>query len=173
MPILKPSSLETFHSAYAEGDATICNVTLNIGGESLQSPDHAIRRTDSGTLAAYLFQEIDAGNIILGNKPVLPAAETKPQKITLIKNQANKRILALYDIPKQSNMNAEATKLTNNLVLNGSYTPEEQARADELDLAWTEILAIRTRSNDLEAGLDVLTDEQIMNFDPGDDIHWA
>lgn len=93
-------------------------------------------------------------------------------KTTKIKAEASRRILSLYDEAKQANMNAEATKLTNNLVLNGSYSAEEQLRADELALAWAEITDIRTRSNTLEGNLAGMTDQDVLDFNPNDSNHW-
>ena len=39
--------------------------------------------------------------------------------------------------------------------------------------AWAQVTALRTKSNEIEASILSMTDEQIVNFEVFDDAHWS
>lgn len=96
-----------------------------------------------------------------------------------IKAEAGLRIYAVYPDYKQRNFNGVVSLIQNKELLaikagSGNYTPTE----DEMTYLRAAktckdfIDAIRTKSNELEASLDSMTEEQLNAFDPSDDSNW-
>jgi hypothetical protein len=92
-----------------------------------------------------------------------------------VKQEASKRIIATYPEWKQRNRMAAVVDIQNKeliaLKANTTYT----LSADELDIvaaaqaAKTEIFNIRAKSDELEASLDTMTQEQLEAFDATND----
>lgn len=100
-------------------------------------------------------------------------------KSSIISSEARKRILSRYPDYKQRNLNGAVSKIQNKEIISlksgqGNYTPT----SDEMDLLRAAkvcqdfIDMIRTRSNELEASLDEMTEEQLSSFDPSEDSNW-
>ncbi|MFD1342871.1 hypothetical protein [Litorisediminicola beolgyonensis] len=66
-----------------------------------------------------------------------------------VKAEAGRRILALCPEWKQRNLTAQASILAEKG--RATWSPEEQAAWDDGEALWTQIAAIRTRSNEIEA----------------------
>lgn len=77
-----------------------------------------------------------------------------------VKAEASKRILAIMPSWKQRNVIADLS----------STNADTKAAAVT---AWAAVTAIRTKSNEIEASISSMSDEQILNFDASDDAHWT
>lgn len=88
------------------------------------------------------------------------AAEAQAKLTPHVKAEAAKRILALMPDWKQRNVIADLS----------SDNADTKAAAVT---AWAAVTAIRTKSNEIEASIGSMTDEQIIAFDAADDSHWG
>jgi len=119
--------------------------------------------TDAELAAVGLFKpvpavvpdgyEVTATNVALVDGVVSEVVTTALIVATRqqVKEEAARRILAIFPEWKQRNMNAQATAILQARVLNGSLTAEEQALSDSLNAAWAAVSAIRLASDTLEA----------------------
>lgn len=172
MQIAKPSFFVAFHSAYEDGDATVCNIDLSLDGELLACPHHGIRRSDTEELAQYLFQEIDAGTVKIGTKPIPSISEIKLEKIVQIKDQANRRIIAKYPLWKQQNLISDLYAIDKKLADGQILASKDVALRSEIINAQTAITLIREKSDVLEVSLNTMTAEEMMDLSPSEDTHW-
>ena len=88
------------------------------------------------------------------------AADAKEKLSPRIKEECEKRILAIMPEWKQRNTIAD---------LWSDDEAVEAAAAAE----WAKVTALRTKSNEIEASILSMTDEQIVNFEAFDDAHWS
>jgi len=125
--------------------------TLSDGGlyvrpvEEGEIPDH---RQD--------IERIDKTVEVLPEKVVISYAVRlidEDARVKLVKEEARKRILALYPEWKQANMTARAVELLDIFRLNGEWTLEETAEYEAIKAAWAQIKAIRAASDAVEAEL--------------------
>jgi len=86
--------------------------------------------------------------------------DAKDKLAPSIKTEASKRILALMSEWRQRNVIAD---------LSSSNADTKSAAETE----WAKVVAIRTKSNEVEASVASMSDEQILNFDASDDAHWS
>ena len=99
--------------------------------------------------------------------------------ILQIKTEANKRIVAAYPEWKQRNHIAAVIDIQNKeliaLKANTTYTlsADELAIVAAAQAAKTEIFNIRAKSDELEASLDTMTQEQLEAFDATNDSNWV
>lgn len=99
--------------------------------------------------------------------------------ILQIKTEANKRIVAAYPEWKQRNHMAAVVDIQNKeliaLKANTTYTlsADELAIVAAAQAAKTEIFNIRAKSDELEASLDTMTQEQLEAFDATNDSNWV
>ena len=77
-----------------------------------------------------------------------------------IKEECERRILELMPDWRQRNTIAELS----------SDNAETKAAAAT---AWAQVTALRTKSDQIEASILSMTDEQIIEFDATDDAHWT
>lgn len=77
-----------------------------------------------------------------------------------VKVECERRILAIMPSWKQRNVIADL-----------SSTNADTKAAAETE--WAKVVAIRTKSNQIEASIASMTDEQIIAFDAADDSHWG
>ena len=93
--------------------------------------------------------------------------------------EAGRRIISTYPDYKQRNLNGAVSLIQNKELIalksgGQSYTPTEDEMIS-LRAAKTckdFIDAIRAKSNQLEASLDSMTEEQLNVFDPSEDSNW-
>tara|TARA_B100001250_G_scaffold413717_1_gene448777 strand:+ start:916 stop:1224 length:309 start_codon:yes stop_codon:yes gene_type:complete len=90
----------------------------------------------------------------------IDANEAKEKLTPHVKAEAAKRILALMPDWKQRNTIADLS----------SDNADTKAAAVT---AWAAVVAIRTKSNEVEASIGSMSDEEILNFDASDDAHWS
>lgn len=121
---------------------------------------------------------INEGNIV-------DAADSKSQdqireeKVIFIKFEAGKRIREAYPEWKQRNHMAAVIDIQNKeliaLKANTTYTlsADELAIVAAAQAAKTEIFNIRAKSDELEASLDTMTQEQLEAFDATNDSNWV
>lgn len=111
--------------------------------------------------------------------PEFSTLEIKYSLVEKIKLEAFARITATYPEYKQRNLSGEVSNIQNKEVISlksgaGSYTPT----SDEMILLRAAktckdfIDGIRAKSNQLEASLDSMTEEQLNAFDPSEDSNW-
>jgi len=99
--------------------------------------------------------------------------------ILQIKTEANKRIVAAYPEWKQRNHIAAVIDIQNKeliaLKANTTYTlsADELAIVAAAQAAKTEIFNIRAKSDELEASLDTMTQEQLEAFDATNYSNWV
>jgi len=99
--------------------------------------------------------------------------------IPQIKTEANKRIVAAYPEWKQRNHMAAVVDIQNKeliaLKANTTYTlsADELAIVAAAQAAKTEIFNIRAKSDELEASLDTMTQEQLEAFDATNYSNWV
>ena len=99
--------------------------------------------------------------------------------ILQIKTEANKRIVAAYPEWKQRNHIAAVIDIQNKeliaLKTNTTYTlsADELAIVAAAQAAKTEIFNIRAKSDELEASLDTMTQEQLEAFDATNYSNWV
>jgi len=89
----------------------------------------------------------------------IDAADAQEKLTPNVKAEASKRILALMPEWRQRNVIADLS----------SDNADTKAAAVT---AWAAVTAIRTKSNEAEASIASMSDEQIINFDASDDAHW-
>ena len=87
------------------------------------------------------------------------AADAQKQLTPHVKAEASKRILAIMPEWRQRNVIAD---------LASDNSDTKAAAASE----WAKVTAIRVKSNEVEASIASMSDEQIINFDASDDAHW-
>jgi glyceraldehyde-3-phosphate dehydrogenase/erythrose-4-phosphate dehydrogenase len=103
----------------------------------------------------------------------------KQSIIPSIKSEASKRIVAAYPEWKQRNHMAAVVDIQNKeliaLKANTTYTlsADELAIVAAAQAAKTEIFNIRAKSDELEASLDTMTQEQLETFDATNDSNWV
>ena len=88
------------------------------------------------------------------------AADAKAKLSPRIKEECERRILAVMPEWRQRNTIADLT----------SDDAETKAAATT---AWAQVTALRTKSDQIEASILSMTDEQIIEFDATDDAHWT
>ena len=87
-------------------------------------------------------------------------ADDAQEKLTPnVKAEAGRRILQLMPDWKQRNVIAD---------LSSDNSDTKAAAASE----WAKVTAIRTKSNEIEASIASMSDEEIINFNASDDVHW-
>lgn len=87
------------------------------------------------------------------------AADAREKMSPRIKQECEKRILAIMPSWKQRNTIADLT----------SDNAETRAAAA---VEWAKVTALRTKSNEIEASILSMSDEQIIEFNATDDTHW-
>ncbi len=87
------------------------------------------------------------GNVINQDRSV---AYREEQRILKIKEEAEKRIIAIAPEYKQRNMMAKGLVITEKLARDETLTAEEQTASDELKATWAQIDAIRTTADTAE-----------------------
>ncbi len=93
-------------------------------------------------------------------------AAQQPPDAAQIKTEAYRRIVAIAPEWKQRNMTAAGVAMLSKLIDGGTLTAEELAAKAEYFDIWTQIDAIRSKSNEIEA-LDPIP------VDYTDDIYWS
>ena len=88
------------------------------------------------------------------------AAEAQTLLTPHVKAECERRILAIMPEWRQRNVIAD---------LSSDNADTKAAAATE----WSKITALRTKSNEIEASIASMSDEQILNFNAADDAHWA
>lgn len=87
------------------------------------------------------------------------AADAKERLSPRIKEECERRILAIMPSWKQRNTIADLT----------SDNAETRAAAA---VEWAKVTALRTKSNEIEASILSMSDSEIIAFDATDDTHW-
>tara|TARA_B100000676_G_scaffold58279_1_gene57363 strand:- start:2416 stop:2727 length:312 start_codon:yes stop_codon:yes gene_type:complete len=95
-----------------------------------------------------------------GTVRFVDAAEAQTLLTPHVKAECERRILAIMPAWKQRNVIAD---------LWSDNVEVEAAAAVE----WAKVTALRTKSNEIEASIASMTDEQILNFNAQDDAHWS
>ena len=95
-----------------------------------------------------------------GTVRFLDADEAQTLLTTHVKAECERRILELMPAWKQRNVIAD---------LWSDDAAIEAAAAVE----WAKVTALRTKSNEIEASIATMTDDQILNFNARDDAHWS
>ena len=88
------------------------------------------------------------------------AAEAQTLLTPHVKAECERRILAIMPEWRQRNTIAD---------LSSDNADTKAAAATE----WSKITALRTKSNEIEASIASMSDEQILNFNAADDALWA
>jgi len=101
-----------------------------------------------------------------------PLVDAKKYKVADIKVEANRRILAIVPEWKQRNLTAQAAQFAKQVADGIPLTVEQQAMWDAGVAIWTEVAAIRTKSDELEASVDPMDLETVQTFDVTDDATW-
>lgn len=91
-----------------------------------------------------LFAELDASNQVAAYEPPAP----EPVTVGQVKAEARRRIIAICPEWKQRNLTAQAAILAKKGPEN--WTAEEQAAWDAGEALWTQIAAIRAKSDQIE-----------------------
>jgi len=105
--------------------------------------------------------------------------EIRAEKIVEIKYVAGKKIVTAYPEWRQRNHMAAVVDIQNKeliaLKANTTYTlsADELAIVAAAQAAKTEIFNIRAKSDELEASLDTMTQEQLEAFDATNDSNWV
>ena len=95
-----------------------------------------------------------------GTVRFLAADEAQTLLTPHVKAVCERRILELMPAWKQRNVIAD---------LWSDDAAIEAAAAVE----WAKVTALRTKSNEIEASIATMTDDQILNFNARDDAHWS
>ena len=95
-----------------------------------------------------------------GTVRFLDADEAQTLLTPHVKAECDRRILELMPAWKQRNVIAD---------LWSDDAAIEAAAAVE----WAKVTALRTKSNEIEASIATMTDDQIINFNARDDAHWS
>ena len=90
----------------------------------------------------------------------IDANEAKEKLTPHVKAEAGRRILAIMPEWKQRNVIADLS----------SSNADTKAAAE---VEWAKVVAIRVKSNEVEASIASMSDEQILAFDAADDSHWT
>ena len=77
-----------------------------------------------------------------------------------VKVECERRILAIMPEWKQRNVIAD---------LASDNSDTKAAAAAE----WAKVTALRTKSDEIEASIGSMSDEEILNFNTSDDAHWS
>ena len=121
---------------------------------------------------------IDAGGTV---DPEFTNSELKSNLVEKIKTQAATRIDSAYPEWQQRNYIAAVTEIHNKeivamktipFVAQYQLTPEELQTLKDAHTCKKFITNIRAKSNELEASLDSMTEEQLNAFDPSEDSNW-
>lgn len=88
------------------------------------------------------------------------AADAKEKLSPRVKEECEKRILAVMPEWRQRNVIAD---------LSSDNADTKAAAAAE----WAKVTALRTKSNEIEASIASMSDEQILAFNATDDAHWS
>ena len=95
-----------------------------------------------------------------GTVRFLDADEAQTLLTPHVKAECERRILELMPAWKQRNVIAD---------LWSDDAAIEAAAAVE----WAKVTALRTKSNEIEASIATMTNDQIINFNARDDAHWS
>ena len=95
-----------------------------------------------------------------GTVRFLDADEAQTLLTPHVKAECERRSLELMPAWKQRNVIAD---------LWSDDAAIEAAAAVE----WAKVTALRTKSNEIEASIATMTDDQILNFNARDDAHWS
>ena len=95
-----------------------------------------------------------------GTVRFLDADEAQTLLTPHVKAECERRILELMPAWKQRNVIADLWR---------ADAAIEAAAAVE----WAKVTALRTKSNEIEASIATMTDDQILNFNARDDAHWS
>ncbi len=95
-----------------------------------------------------------------GTVRFLDAEEAQTLLTPHVKAECERRILAIMPEWRQRNTIAD---------LSSDNADTKAAAATE----WAKVTALRTKSDEIEASIASMTDEQILNFNAQDDAHWS
>jgi len=95
-----------------------------------------------------------------GTVRFIDAAEAQTLLTPQVKAECERRILEIMPGWKQRNTIADLS----------SDNADTKAAATT---AWAQVTALRTKSNEIEASILSMSDQQIIEFDARDDAHWA
>ena len=95
-----------------------------------------------------------------GTVRFIDAAEAQTLLSPHVKLECERRILAIMPAWKQRNVIAD---------LWSDNADTKAAAATE----WAKVTALRAKSNEIEASILSMTDQQILDFDARDDDHWV
>lgn len=95
-----------------------------------------------------------------GTVRFLDADEAQTLLTPHVKAECERRILAIMPDWKQRNTIADLS----------SDNAETKTAATT---AWAQVTALRTKSDEIEASIASMSDEQILNFNARDDAHWT
>ena len=95
-----------------------------------------------------------------GTVRFIDAADAQTRLTPHVKAECERRILAVMPSWKQRNVIAD---------LSSTNADTKAAAAAE----WAKVTALRTKSDEIEASIGSMSDEQILNFDASDDAHWS
>lgn len=88
------------------------------------------------------------------------AADAQTQLTPSVKAECERRILAIMPAWKQRNVIAD-------------FWSDDAGIEAAAAVEWAKVTALRTKSNEIEASIATMTDEQILNFNAQDDAHWS
>ena len=106
-------------------------------------------------------------------------ADFLAKKKAQVKEEAQRRILALYPDWKQRNLINEITKIITDDVLAKEAIPSHNLSAADkttitnYNTSWQQIIDIRTKSDAIEIILDGLTYQQLIDYDVQDNDNWT
>jgi hypothetical protein len=95
-----------------------------------------------------------------GTVRFIDVAEAQTLLTPHVKAECERRILEIMPAWKQRNVIADLW----------SDNADTKAAATT---AWAQVTALRTKSNEIEASILSMTDQQILEFDARDDDHWV
>lgn len=88
------------------------------------------------------------------------SAEAQTLLSSHVKVECERRILAIMPGWKQRNVIADLS----------STNADTKAAAAAV---WAKVTALRAKSNEIEASIGSMSDDQILNFNASDDAHWS
>lgn len=151
--------------------------TVKISGNGYLINEKVYVPSDSKNKDYQEIQEWIANGGVMS--PEFTSAEIKQNVILKIKSEAGRRIDTTYPEYKQRNLTGAVSRIQNKEILalkagGDNYTPTaeellELSAANDCELF---IKAIRAKSNELEASLDDMTQEELEAFDPSDNLNW-
>jgi len=162
-------------------DQKIQKYLSNSGKNAINGRDYKLRNDGNGAFIEY-WNESNIGvpqPTDLQINAISEADALKQSIIPQIKEEASKRIVAAYPEWKQRNHMAAVVDTQNKeliaLKANTTYTlsADELAIVAAAQAAKTEIFNIRAKSDELEASLDTMTQEQLEAFDATNDSNWV